>query len=88
MITVHYKIEGTVQGVGFRRFVLHQAHKFNLHGYVCNTDDFVECVAQGNSDDVSAFELVVRQGPPNALVTNVQCTDQAETKRYSSFRIV
>jgi len=78
-----------VQGVGFRRFVLYQAQRLELRGFVCNLEDgAVECVAQGNSEALTEFEMLLRQGPRNSTVTNLVCTDEGSPRKYTTFRII
>lgn len=89
MITVHYLIDGTVQGVGFRRFALHHAQTLGLRGFVGNLEDGrVECIAQGPSEALTEFETLLRAGPNSAVVTDVVCTDLHNARTYSSFRIL
>lgn len=90
MTTVHFVVKGQVQGVGFRRFVLHHAHQLNLRGFVCNLEDGdVECVAQGSGDAITQLELLLRQGPHHATVSDVVCNDlENEARRYTQFRIL
>ena len=90
MSTVHFLVKGRVQGVGFRRFVLHHAHELNLRGFVCNLEDGdVECVAQGQNDNITQLELLLRQGPRFAEVQDVVCNDlDTEPRRYTQFRIL
>jgi acylphosphatase len=89
-LTVKYHVEGRVQGVGFRRFVLHHANALGLTGYVANLDDgSVECVAQGESSALTELEMLLRQGPHYAEVGNVSCEDiESDVRRYTQFRIV
>jgi acylphosphatase len=87
--SVHYLVSGQVQGVGFRRFVLHAANRLGLTGWVCNLEDGrVECVAQGQADVISEFEMQLRTGPRYAVVSDVACTDLTEERRWTSFRVV
>ena len=90
MTTVQFIVEGNVQGVGFRRFVLHHAHRLNLRGFVCNLEDGeVECIAQGSTDSVTELETLLRQGPLHSTVSNVIVKDlETEPRRYTQFRIV
>ena len=90
MTTVRFIVEGRVQGVGFRRYVLHQAHQLNVTGFVANLEDGrVECVAQGSSDAVTELEMRLRQGPRLSKVTSVTCIDvETEPRMYNQFRIV
>lgn len=89
MPIVHYIVEGDVQGVGFRRYVHHAAQRMGLKGFVTNLEDgSVECVAQGSSDSLTELEMLIRQGPPNAYVTSLTCTDSDDAPKYTQFRII
>lgn len=47
---------GMVQGVGFRFTAIHVANGYPLTGYVRNLPDgSVECVAEGESDQIDAY---------------------------------
>ena len=87
--TVRYTIEGHVQGVGYRRFALHHAHRLYLHGFVTNLEDgVVECVAQGTVEALTEFEMILRQGPQFATVTSVTCAELPNHREFHTFRIV
>lgn len=89
MPTVHYIVEGDVQGVGFRRFIHHAAQRMGLKGFVTNLEDgTVECVAQGSTDALTELETLMRQGPNNSHVTSLTCSDQNDSRTYTQFRIV
>ncbi len=64
-----YKIEGIVQGVGFRPFVYTLAKKYSIAGYVLNNSQGVEIVAAGDEDTLSAFEKELQKKlPPLARI--------------------
>lgn len=89
MPTVHFLIDGEVQGVGFRRYALHHAHRLELQGFTTNLEDGqVECIAQGTVDALTEFETLLRQGPQYSQVTSVTCTDTVDARRYGTFRIL
>ena len=89
MPTVHYIVEGDVQGVGFRRFIHHAAQRMGLMGFVTNLEDgTVECVAQGSSDALTELEMLMRQGPSNSRIRSLTCTDTNDNRKYTQFRIV
>ena len=89
METVQFVISGRVQGVGFRRFALHHAHRLDLRGFATNLEDGnVECVAQGNVSSLTEFEMLMRQGPQFAAVSSVTCTELYNERVYKSFRIL
>jgi len=75
--TVHVRIEGRVQGVGFRAFVEARALEQGLVGWVRNRrDGSVEAVLQGAAETVEEMLELCRQGPPAAAVTQVVPIDE------------
>lgn len=65
-------VEGRVQGVGFRYFVVRKALGLGLAGWVRNLPDGrVEIVCAGPPGAVDALERAVGEGPPGAAVTTV-----------------
>jgi acylphosphatase len=67
-----YRVEGRVQGVGFRAFVLRQARRLGLDGWVRNeTDGAVAVEAEGEAATLEAFEGRLREGPPAARVARI-----------------
>jgi acylphosphatase len=85
---LHAYIEGYVQGVGFRYFVLRTAQEHNLTGWVRNRyDGRVELVAEGQLADLNRLLAQVRQGPPSSDVRNVnyEFTEaQGEFNRFNA----
>lgn len=75
-ITKLLRIEGVVQGVGFRFFMQRKAHALGVTGWVRNrTDGSVEAVVQGSADTISAIISQAKQGPRSAQVTSVKVAD-------------
>jgi acylphosphatase len=73
MRTVHVRIEGRVQGVGFRAFVERNALALGLEGWVRNRrDGAVEAVFQGPDERVNEMLTLCRRGPPASAVTGVE----------------
>jgi acylphosphatase len=71
--TVHIRIEGRVQGVGYRAFVEMHAGDLKLTGWVRNRrDGAVEAVLQGPRDAVEDMLALCRVGPPAARVDRVE----------------
>ena len=65
-------LEGRVQGVGFRWFVLNEAQSLGVRGWVRNRGDgSVEVVGRATAPTLERFEAVIRGGPPGARVTRV-----------------
>ena len=72
MDAVRYIVSGRVQGVGFRWFVMREAARLDLAGYVRNLPDgTVEVVAQGAVAALVSLESALRHGPPAARVDGV-----------------
>jgi acylphosphatase len=69
---LHAIIEGHVQGVGFRYFVLEVAHQLQLTGWVRNlVNGNVELMAEGNRADLDKLYSALQSGSPGSLVTNM-----------------
>jgi acylphosphatase len=66
-------VRGTVQGVGFRSFVLREARDLALTGYVANTrDGNVEVIAEGPRDRLDLLAARLEEGPRASRVTQVE----------------
>ena len=66
------RIEGFVQGVGFRDFLLMSAQINKLDGWVRNrSDGSVEALVSGSTTAVEAFVSAATTGPRGARVTAV-----------------
>lgn len=65
-------VQGLVQGVGYRFFVIEQAKQYNIRGYVKNLHNgCVEVVVQGDKGLVNDFIERLKIGPPSARITGV-----------------
>ena len=74
---VRLRIEGLVQGVGFRAFVEREAVARGLDGWVRNRrDGGVEAVVAGPQADVDALVLACRRGPGAARVDMIKMLDE------------
>jgi acylphosphatase len=70
---VRVRIEGFVQGVGFRDWVDRNARALGLEGWVRNRrDGTVEAVFAGPADRVDAMIARCRQGPRSAHVRDIR----------------
>lgn len=75
MNTVRFIVNGRVQGVGFRWFVMREAARLDLAGYVRNLPDgTVEVVARGPAAALTSLESALAHGPPAARVGSVDKT--------------
>lgn len=72
--TVHLRIRGLVQGVGFRDALRTKAEHLRLAGWVRNrTNGEVEALVQGSAAQVAALLDWARRGPPGARVDGLDC---------------
>jgi acylphosphatase len=70
---IHLIVLGVVQGVGFRRFALREAKRFDLTGWVRNLPDGnVEIEAQGETDNLERFVGWANRGAPTGRVDRVE----------------
>lgn len=66
------RIEGRVQGVGYRHWAEARAKELSLKGYVRNlTDGSVEALFVGAPHDVARMLSLCEEGPLDAAVTSV-----------------
>lgn len=80
--TMNIRIEGQVQGCGFRDFAMREANGRKLRGWVRNrSDGSVEAVAHGPTKVVEEFIAVCMKGPQGAQVTaiDLQPTDPPQS---------
>ncbi len=71
--TVHVRIEGRVQGVGYRAWTERVASGLGLAGWVRNrADGSVEAVFQGPTDRVDDMLARCATGPRGASVSRVE----------------
>ncbi len=63
-----FKITGVVQGVGFRPFIYREAVANNVYGYVKNTSEGVEILAN-NKEKISK---ILENLPPLAMVSSIK----------------
>lgn len=72
VLSVLVKIEGRVQGVGFRGWVLSRAHTFRINGWVRNRrDGSVEILFSGPVSSVDSLVNECRRGPRVARVDRI-----------------
>ena len=70
--TLHLRISGRVQGVGFRDALCREAQLIGINGWVRNRrDGTVEAVVQGSPAALEKMLAWARRGPPAARVSDV-----------------
>jgi len=81
-------VDGQVQGVGFRYYVLRVAEELGLKGYVMNLHDGrVVAEAEGDSESLGKFASRMKAGPRSAHVTNHDVTWGQYTGEFGSFEV-
>jgi len=84
--TLKVRVEGFVQGVGFRDFLAMAAEANKLHGWVRNlSDGAVEALVSGPTKAVEAFVSAATRGPQGARVTAVDL-DVSEPPPHKGFQ--
>ncbi len=85
---LHARIEGRVQGVGFRYFVRDQARTLGIKGWTRNRwDGSVEVVAEGAQEDLERLLSALRRGPGGSVVTGLTPDWEQATGEFLSFLI-
>ncbi len=80
------RVEGTVQGVGFRPFVYRLAHELDLAGYVLNDERGVLLEVEGGESEVAAFLRRLRaEAPPLAVLERLVCEERQPLLGPGSF---
>ena len=82
------KVNGIVQGVGFRPFVFQLAQKYGLKGEVANTSAGVSIHVEGLAEHVTSFEAdLAAKAPPLAYVVDIS-SQTGTVKHHPDFAIV
>jgi acylphosphatase len=88
-VRLHMIVSGHVQGVGFRAFVLDQALRLGLNGWVRNRlFEQVELVAEGPHAVLSNFMETIKRGPRMSYVSDATIEWSAATGEFKSFQVV
>ena len=75
--TVHVRIKGMVQGVGYRAWTERNARALGLGGWVRNwRDGTVEALFCGAAGQVEKMLARSREGPPGAVVEEVAVVEE------------
>jgi acylphosphatase len=67
------RVEGFVQAVGYRNYVIAEATRLGLDGWVRNrADGTVEVLASGPTKAFEALVALCMRGPPGSTVKNIE----------------
>lgn len=84
----HIRIEGRVQGIGFRATVFRLAKIQNIFGFIINKEDgSVEICAQGSESALHEFVESVRRRPGLAVIDHLQIEKFKMKEPFSSFTV-
>jgi len=73
IVRIRIRVEGTVQGVGFRYAMRAEAERLGLSGFARNEPDgSVSVEVEGTERDVSAFRERAGTGPSHAEVSRLE----------------
>ena len=85
---VHLKIRGKVQGVWYRASTQKKAEELNIKGWVKNDiDGGVSVVAEGEENFLKELIKWCHQGPPGAIVEEVEEKWDEYSGEFSTFEI-
>lgn len=99
MRTLHYrdklnkrryflKIEGVVQGVGYRPYVYNQALIFNIKGWVSNQGSALVMDLEGERNNIKEFlKKIVKEPPKLANIERIKA-EPKKLVRYKEFNII
>jgi len=88
MIKRHILVTGRVQRVGFRAFTQYQAVKNGIAGWVRNLGyNQVEIEAEGDLDAMTKFLEMIKIGPTNSRVDQLEVEDLPINIPVKSFQV-
>jgi acylphosphatase len=81
-------INGLVQGVGFRYYILRQAHNLGLNGYVKNLyTGEVYILTEGERGMIEELIKLTKAGPSHAYVKNCRVEWSESKDEFKTFEI-
>jgi hydrogenase maturation protein HypF len=87
MVSYQIRVQGIVQGVGFRPYVYRLAREFNLNGWVLNSSAGVFIEVEGDQGKLQDFaSRLVADPPPLALIRNCEIKE-VEPQGFKDFTI-
>lgn len=89
MKTIRLIISGTVQGIGYRKWLKYQAECVHVTGWVKNREDgSVEAVISGDEQNLDTVIVRARKGPPLSHVVDVIITPYTKHETFSLFSVL
>jgi len=88
-IRANLKINGIVQGVGFRPFIHRQVTEYGLFGWIRNTSEGVELELEGSAKAVDCFVKELKpKAPKLAVIETVSVEYSDKLRNYLDFQII
>ncbi|MDX8404160.1 MAG: acylphosphatase [Mariprofundaceae bacterium] len=88
MRAFNVRVEGRVQGVGFRYYTQQEANRLGIHGWVKNfPDGSVETLICGGEDELNAMLAWLKHGPSSAMVTQTHIEPTSLDPNLTGFNI-
>ena len=85
---VHVRIEGRVQGVGYRYFAMEKALALGITGWVRNLPSGdVEAQAEGPKEALQEWLSDLQQGPTLSRVTHLAAQWQPVDDQFENFEV-
>lgn len=86
---IHILVFGKVQGVSFRAWILKEARKLGLSGWVRNTfSGQVEVLAQGPEDRLESLVRLCAEGSPGSTVSDIRSEWLESEDMAQAFEII
>ena len=83
------RVNGIVQGVGFRPFIHREVERRRLTGWIRNNSEGVEMELEGECESLERFLAVLpERSPALALVESISCQWLDELVGYTGFQII
>jgi len=84
-----FVIQGTVQGVFFRRFVAEHAKNLSLTGFTRNLENGgVEVVVEGEQGSIERLKSLLEKGPAHAQIRSVTTEQRKWSGDFKEFKIL
>ena len=85
---VQVRVQGHVQGVGYRYYAVHMAKELGITGFVRNTSaSGVETVGEGDENTLTQFAEAMSHGPHTATVTEVATAWSDASNEFADFSV-
>jgi acylphosphatase len=82
-------VTGRVQGVFFRQSLKAKSIQNDVFGWVKNLQDGrVECLLEGNEENISILVKWAYDGPANAIVENVEVHNEKFDNEFTKFDVL